>query len=129
MENAKFNISTLKNTGFGNSQDDTIKAVSQKTIDLAAVSSTEYNNMIASGQISPSSVVVLWTSDPSRTSWPTTESDLPQDEKDKIKNAILNAPADVLKPTGITQYKAADDSAYSGIPAQSKSLEELQQAG
>ena len=125
MGNAQFDLNSMKSTGFGSSQDETIKAVSQKTTDLAAVSSTDYDSMIASGQISPSSVVVLWVSDPVPNPMAYYRSDLPQDEKDKIKNAILNAPADVLKPTGLTQYKAADDNAYASIPTQSKSLEVL----
>lgn len=128
MGNAHFDLNSMKSTGFGSSQDDTVKAVGQKTTDMAAVSSSEYDSMIAGGQTSPSSVVILWTSDPVPNPMAYYRSDLSQDEKDKIKNAILNAPADVLKPTGITQYKAADDSTYASIPPQSKALEELQQA-
>ncbi len=105
--------------------DTEVKSVDQKKLDIGTASSSTYDRLVASGAISPANVKILWMSDPIPNPPVYYRADLPQDEKDKIKNAILNAPADVLAPTGMSGYKACDQSTYADMPALGQTLESI----
>lgn len=115
----------FKNTGFSGGHDASALAVKQKTADLASCQISTYDKLIASGQITNQTDVIVWISDPIPESPFAYRSDLPQDVKDKIQAAILGAPAEVLNPSGYNQFVAANDSVYSQIHALQKQLEAL----
>lgn len=115
----------FKKTGFAGGHDADALAVKQKTADMASCQISTYDKLIASGQITPQTDVIIWTSDPIPESPFAYRNDLAQDVKDNIKNAILSAPADVLKPAGYNKFVAADDSVYTQIKALQAQLEAL----
>ncbi|HMK47827.1 MAG TPA: phosphate/phosphite/phosphonate ABC transporter substrate-binding protein [Methanocella sp.] len=91
-------------------------AVAAGTSDMGVMSDSTLNKMLSDGEIKNGSVVELWVSDPIPNSPIAYRSDLPQDEKDKIANAFINAPSDVLvNSTGSYSFKAADDSVYAPV--------------
>jgi len=118
MDDVGMKLSDLTTkTGFASSQVSAVTGVSENTTDISTVSSVIFDNLTSGGAINSSNVKILWISDPVQNPPVYYRSDLPQDVKDKLENAILNAPAEVIKPTGISHYKSCDNSTYADMPA------------
>lgn len=115
----------FRKTGFAGGHDANALAVKQKTADLASCQISTYDKLIASGQITPQTDVIIWTSDPIPEQPFAYRSDLPQEVKDRIRDAILNAPTDVLKPLGYNKFVVADDKVYTQIKAMQNQIEAL----
>ena len=103
----------FKKTTFIGGHPAVLISVASGTSDLGVCSDSQITSSIASGQVKPGQVIELWVSDPIPNSPVAFRKDLPQDEKDKITEAFLNAPSSILlNTTGYYQYKAVNDSTY-----------------
>ena len=117
----------FKAVGFSGGDAASILSVSQKTVDLSTCSGVTWNLDVVNSSMTSvvNNVKVIWISDPIPQSTAYIRSDLPQDVKDKITQAILNAPASVYIPTGYGGYIRTTDSNYTIIHNLNKVLQQL----
>ena len=101
-------------------------SVAKGTSDLGVCSDSQLTLSIAAGTVKQGQAITIWVSDPIPNSPVAYRSDLPQDEKDKIKAAFLACPQSImLNATGSYSFRAADDSIYAPVHDLATALNKL----
>lgn len=94
-------------------------AVKNGTVDAGADSDTSYNRMLNVGRIDPEETIIIYESEPIPGSPIVVRGDLPQDLKDRIKQALIDMDEQTILQVGgwgdIERYEAVTDSDYDVI--------------
>lgn len=100
--------------------------VKNKIMDIVADNDITYPKMIESGKISATENVLIWESDPLPGSPLAFRGSLDTKTKEKIKNAIVKIPKDVVTGYGkITGYQIVDDKEFDIIKDMKKVIDEV----
>lgn len=100
--------------------------VKNKTMDIVADNDITYPKMIESGKISATENVLIWESDPLPGSPLAFRGNLDSETKEKIKNAIVKIPKEIVTGYGkITGYKIVDDKEFDIIKDMKKVIDEV----
>jgi phosphonate transport system substrate-binding protein len=119
---------TFKKVGFSGTHDAAELMVKNKTVDLCADNDLSNPGMIAKGQITPQTNVIIWKSTPIPGSPVAYRQDLPEKIKAGLKNAISTVPkeANKVKAFGnITSWKLVSDADYHVIKEVKKVIDGL----
>ena len=126
LTKAGFNPEEDMEVQFSGGHDATAMAVKNNKVDAGAMASEIYERMEKKGLIGPDSVIIFKKSDPLPLDPWAYRSDLPQEVKDKLKEALLavdkKAPG-VLQGTGFAKFKAVRDSKYDVIRDVAKTMD------
>lgn len=100
--------------------------VKNKIMDIVADNDITYPKMIESGKISATENVLIWESDPLPGSPLAFRGNLDSETKEKIKNAIVKIPKEIVTGYGkITGYKIVDDKEFDIIKDMKKVIDEV----
>lgn len=100
--------------------------VKNKIMDIVADNDITYTKMIESGKISATENVLIWESDPLPGLPLAFRGNLDSEIKEKIKNAIVKIPKEIVTGYGkITGYKIVDDKEFNIIKDMKKVIDEV----
>lgn len=103
---------------FSGGHDATAMAVKNKKVDAGAMASEVYDRLVKKNVITPEEIVIFAKSDPLPLDPWSYRKDLPEDLKQKVKEALLQidqkAPQ-ALQGTGFIKFKPVEDSRYDVI--------------
>ncbi len=117
---------TFKKVAYVGTHDAAELVVKNKIMDIVADNDISYPKMIESGKISATENVLIWESDPLPGSPLAFRGNLDIQTKEKIKNAIVKIPKDVVTGYGkITGYKIVDDKEFDIIKDMKKVIDEV----
>lgn len=117
---------TFKKVSFTGTHDAAELVIKNKIMDIVADNDISYPKMIESGKISKETNVVIWESSPLPGSPLAYRGNLDSDIKEKIKNAIVKVPKDVVTGYGkITGYQIVDDKEFDIIKDMKKVIDEV----
>lgn len=117
---------TFKKVSFTGTHDAAELVIKNKIMDIVADNDISYPKMIQSGKISKETNVVIWESSPLPGSPLAYRGSLDSDIKEKIKNAIVKVPKNIVTGYGeITGYKIVDDKEFDIIKDMKKVIDEV----
>ncbi|MBE0515218.1 phosphate/phosphite/phosphonate ABC transporter substrate-binding protein [Sulfurimonas sp.] len=117
---------TFKKVSFTGTHDAAELVIKNKIMDIVADNDISYPKMLESGKISKETNVVIWESSPLPGSPLAYRGDLDSDIKEKIKNAIVKVPKNIVTGYGkITGYKIVDDKEFDIIKDMKKVIDEV----
>jgi phosphonate transport system substrate-binding protein len=118
----------FKKVGFSGTHDAAELMVKNKTVDMVADNDMTNPAMVAKGQISPQTNIIIWKSIPLPGSPVAYRKDLPESVKAALKKAITTIPKEANKVKGfgnITGWKIVSDSDYALIKEIKKVIDGL----
>lgn len=118
----------FRKVGFSGTHDAAELMVKNKTVDMASDNDLTYPAMVAKGQISPQTNVVIWKSIPLPGSPVAYRQDLPEKTKAGLKKAITTVPKEATKVTAfgnIAGWQLVNDGDYALIKDVKKVIDGL----
>ncbi len=118
----------FRKVGFSGTHDAAELMVKNKTVDMCSDNDMTNPAMVAKGQISPDSNVIIWKSIPLPGSPIAYRQDLPEKTKADLKKAIASIPKEANKVTGfgnITGWQIVSDGDYTLIKEVKKVIDGL----
>lgn len=117
---------TFKKVAYIGTHDAAELVVKNKIMDIVADNDISYPKMIEGGKISKETNVVIWESSPLPGSPLAYRGNLDNNTKEKIKNAIVKVPKDIVTGYGkITGYQIVDDKEFDIINDMKKVIDEV----
>lgn len=117
---------TFKKVAFVGTHDAAELVIKNKIMDIVADNDVSYPKMVASGKITPKENVIIWQSDLLPAPPLAFRGGLDSKTKEKIKNAIVRIPSDIVTGYGkITGYKIVDDKEFDIVKDMKKVIDEV----